>query len=123
MSGGAALALGVAALLFAVDLGLSVVTLSASALSRVALRRMNTESGNRLRFLEEFKMVPSEHRAAVHTLREASLLGAVALVAWTAHAEGWPGGLLTGVVIGGLVGVVFVEGMLARTLALHGPRT
>ena len=123
MSGGSWLALGAAALLFAVDLALSVVTLSASALSRVALRRMNTESGNRLRFLEEFKMVPSEQRAAVHTLREASLLGAVALVAWAAREAAWPGGLLTGLAIGGFVGVVLVEGMLARALALKDPRT
>ncbi|HEX4825514.1 MAG TPA: hemolysin family protein [Candidatus Polarisedimenticolaceae bacterium] len=122
MSGTVALLLAVAAVLFAVDLALSVVTLSASALSRVALRRMNTESGNRLRFLEEFKMVPSEHRAAVHTLREASLLGAVALVAWAARAGGWPGGLLTGLVAGALFGVVLVEGMLARFLALQDPK-
>jgi CBS domain containing-hemolysin-like protein len=116
-------AVGAALLLLAVDLVLSVVTLSASALSRVALRRMNTESGNRLRFLEEFKTVPSEHRAAVHTLRELALLGAVGLIAWVSAAAGWPGGFWGGLALGALIAVVLVEGVLARWLALQDPRT
>jgi hypothetical protein len=65
-------AVGSAAVLLLLDLALSIMTLSASALSRVALRRMNAESGNRLQFLEEFKTVPSSYRAAIHILRQIS---------------------------------------------------
>src|SRR5260221_5152194 len=90
-------ALGGAAVLFLADLALSVMTLSASALSRVALRRMNAESGNRLPFLDEFKTVPSSHRAAIHTLRQLCLIGAVALTGWIfAEAQG-PGGWWGGI--------------------------
>ena len=116
------LALTGAAALLLVDLALSVLTLSASALSRVALRRMNTESGNRLPFLEEFKTVPSTYRAAVHAVREASLFGASGLLAWVFVASGWPGGLWGGLGVGALIGTIVVETVLARLLALNDPR-
>jgi CBS domain containing-hemolysin-like protein len=116
-------ALAGAAALLVVDLALSVLTLSASALSRVSLRRMNTESANRLPFLEEFKTVPSRFRAAVHVLREMSLVGASGLLGWVFARQGWPGGFLGGLVVGLLVGTVLVETMLARVIALRDPRT
>jgi CBS domain containing-hemolysin-like protein len=116
------LALGGAFALLLLDLALSVVTLSASALSRVALRRMNTESGSRLPFLEEFKTVPSTYRAAIHTTRELSLFGASGLFAWVFAASDWPGGVWGGLIVGALAGTIVVETVLARLLALGDPR-
>src|SRR5262245_11955050 len=115
-------ALALASALFLVDLALSVMTLSASALSRVALRRLNTESGGALPFLEEFKVVPSSHRAAIHTVREAALVGAAGLLAWCSAAAGVPGGFATGLAAGILFGTVVLETVLARALALRDPR-
>jgi putative hemolysin len=117
-----AVALGVAGVLLLVDGALSVLTLAASALSRVALRRMNAESGNRLPFLEEFKTVPSSYRAAVHTLRELSLIGAAGILGWVFSAASWPGGFWAGLAVGALVGTILVETVLARLLALADPR-
>ncbi len=105
------------------DLALSVMTLSASALSRVALRRMNAESGNRLQFLEEFKTVPSSHRAAIHTLRQLSLVGVVLLSGWIWRAAGGFGGFWLGAFLGTVAGALVVETILARLLALRDPRT
>jgi putative hemolysin len=117
-----AAALAVAGFLLLVDGALSVLTLAASALSRVALRRMNAEAGNRLPFLEEFKTVPSSYRAAVHTLRELSLVGAAGLLAWVFAAASWPGGFWGGLAIGALAGTILVETVLARLVALSDPR-
>jgi len=115
-------AFAAAAVLLLLDLALSVMTLSASALSRVALRRMNTESGNRLPFLEEFKTVPSSHRAAIHTLRQLSLIGAVGLFGWISAAASWPGGWWGGIATGAVLGALVVETVLARVIALKDPR-
>jgi magnesium and cobalt transporter len=115
-------ALALALALFLVDLALSVMTLSASALSRVALRRLNTESGGALPFLEEFKVVPSSHRAAIHTVREAALVGAAGLLAWCSATAGVPGGYATGLLAGILFGTVVLETVVARALALRDPR-
>ena len=115
-------ALGLAALFHLLELALSVMTLSASALSRVALRRMNAESGNRLPFLEEFKTVPSSPRAAIHILRQLALISAVALWGSVAAASGWPGGWWTGIALGAFVGALLVETVAARMIALKDPR-
>ena len=113
---------GLAALLHLLELALSVMTLSASALSRVALRRMNTESGNRLPFLEEFKTVPSSPRAAIHILRQLALISAVALWGSVAAAFAWPGGWWTGIALGAFVGALLIETVAARMIALKDPR-
>lgn len=113
---------GGAMALFLLDLALSVMTLSASALSRVALRRMNTDSGNSLPFLEEFKTVPSSHRAAIHALRQMSLIGAVALSGWIFALNAWPWGWWGGIATGAIVGTLLVETVLARVFALKDPR-
>src|SRR4249920_233397 len=107
-------AAGGAALLHVLDLALSVMTLSASALSRVALRRMNVDSGNRLPFLDEFKTVPSSHRAAIHTLRQLCLIGAVALTGSVFAAAAWPGGWWGGIAVGAVIGTLVIETVLAR---------
>ena len=117
-----AIALGGAIALLLLDLALSVMTLSASALSRVALRRMNAESGYRLPFLDEFKTVPSSHRAAIHTLRQLSLISAVGLFGWVFARCGWPFGWWGGITTGAIVGTLLVETVLARVLALKDPR-
>ncbi len=121
LSLGAAIA-GVMSLLV-LDLALSVMTLSASALSRVALRRMNAESGNRLPFLDDFKTVPSSHRAAIHTLRQLSLVGAVGLCGWISDRSAWPGGWWGGIMTGAVAGALLVETVLTRVFALRDPRT
>jgi putative hemolysin len=115
-------AAGGAAILLLLDLALTIMTLSASALSRVALRRMNTDSGNRLPFLDEFKTVPSSHRAAIHTLRQLSLIGAVGLFGWTFALSGWPWGWWGGVIAGAIVSILLIETVLARVIALKDPR-
>jgi CBS domain containing-hemolysin-like protein len=115
-------AAGGAVALLLLDLALSVMTLSASALSRVALRRMNADSGNRLPFLDEFKTVPSSHRAAIHTLRQLSLIGAVGLTGSIFAAAGWPGGWWGGIAAGAFMGTLVIETVLARLLALRDPR-
>ena len=115
-------AAGGAIVLLLLDLALSIMTLSASALSRVALRRMNTDSGNRLPFLEEFKTVPSSHRAAIHTLRQLSLIGAVGLFGWIFAVNGWPWGWWGGIATGAIVATLLVETVLARVFALKDPR-
>jgi putative hemolysin len=119
----ATVAAGLILLLLLADLALSVMTLSATALSRVALRRMNAESGNRLPFLEEFKTVPSSHRAAIHTLRQLCLIGAVSLSGWAFARQGWPGGFWGGIAAGAFAGALVVETVLARVFALKDPRT
>lgn len=118
--GGAAAA---AVVLFVLDLALSVMTLSASALSRVALRRMNAESDNRLPFLEDFKTVPSSHRAAIHALRQVSLIGAVGLVGWIFDAAALPLGWWGGIAAGAILGTFVIETVLARMIALRDPKT
>lgn len=116
------LSLAAAAGLMLLDLALSVMTLSASALSRVALRRMNSESGGRLPFLDEFKTVPSSHRAAIHTVRQLALIGGTALCGVASAAAGLPGGAWLGIVVGALVEIFLIEAVLARALALREPR-
>jgi putative hemolysin len=118
----ACVAAGGAIALLLLDLALSVMTLSASALSRVALRRMNADSGNRFQFLEEFKTVPSSHRAAIHILRQLSLIGAVGLWGWIFASSAWPGGWWGGVAAGAFLGALLVETVLARMIALKDPR-
>jgi CBS domain containing-hemolysin-like protein len=112
-----------AALCFLVDLALSAMTLAAASLTRVALRRIDSESGGRFPFLEEFKTVPSSHRAAIHAVREFALLGGCGLLAWAAARAGLPGGAWTGLAAGALIGTLFVETILARALVLRDPRT
>jgi hypothetical protein len=119
----AAVCVGRRVLLFLLDLALSIMTLSASALSRVALRRMNADSGNRLPFLDEFKTVPSSHRAAIHTLRQLSLIGAVALTGSIFAAAAWPGGWWGGLAVGAIIGTLVIETVVARLIALRDPRT
>lgn len=123
MSPGWAIACAVAAGgLFLVDLALSVLLLSVASSSRVALRRVNLEANGRFGFLEEIKTAGSAHRAAVHAMRQASLLGAVALTAIAATVWTWRWSWAAGAGFGLLVGVLLVETYAARLLTLHDAR-
>lgn len=119
----AALGFGGAALLFLLDLALSVTLLSITALSRVALRRLDVESGGRLGFLEEIKTLASMHRSALHAVRQTSLLGGIALVAWTVDGLGLPYAGAASVLFGVFVGVFLLETLVARLIALRDPRS
>jgi CBS domain containing-hemolysin-like protein len=83
---------------------------------------MNAESGNRLPFLEEFKTVPSSHRAAIHALRQLSLIGGVALTGWVFASSGWPWGWWGGIAAGAFVSTLLIETVLARMIALKDPK-
>jgi len=111
-----------AAALLLADLALSVMLLSVTSLSRVALRRIDMESGGRLPFLEEIKTLASIHRAAIHAVRQLCLLGAVVSVAAAASGAGMsrPWSLAFGVGI--VAGVLLVETYGARAVALRDPR-
>ncbi len=119
---GAALAAAGSAALFALELAASVLLLSTTALSRVALRRLATESRGRMAFLEELRSLGSAHRAAVQAVRQGSFLGAslLAAIAWSAAGLRHP--VAAGAATGLAVGVVMVETVLARLLARRDPR-
>jgi magnesium and cobalt transporter len=109
-----------AVVLFAVQLLLSVALVAASALSRVALRRLSAESGDRLRFLVELRAPATTHRFAAYLARQLSLLGGCLVLEIGAAAAGWPHA--AGFLVGAVVGVVGVEALLSRSLALYDPR-
>ncbi len=111
-----------ALLLLALELALSVALVAASALSRVALRRLGAESGGRLRFVVSLRTPPSTYRSAAYLARQLSLLGGCVLLGVTAWVADWPYPWILGVIVGAVVGVVFVEGFVARGLALVNPR-
>ena len=113
---------GGACILFLLDLALSAALLSVNSLSRVAVRRLSQESGERLRFLEELKTAQSTHRMAAQVSRQMSLLGASVLTGVAARGAGWPHPWLFGVVGGTVFGVLLLETLLARSLAQRDPR-
>jgi magnesium and cobalt transporter len=121
-AGAIAAGLAAAGVLFLLDLALSVMLLSATSLSRVALRRINQDSGGRLQFLEEIKTIASIHRSAIHTVRQTSLLGGIALVAWTVDGAGLRYAGAAAVLVGAFVGVFLMETFVARLIALRDPR-
>ncbi len=115
-------ALGGAALLFLLDLALWTALLSVNLLSRVAVRKLSQESGERFRFLEDLKTAQSTHRMATQVARQMALLGGSVLTGIAAGGAGWPHPWLLGVACGTLVGVLFLETLAARALAQHDPR-
>lgn len=127
-SPGALVAMGASCVvLFAFDLALSVLLLGVTGLSRVALRRITAESGGRLDFLVDIKTIASTHRAAVHAVRQACLLGGIVALALTAGGagfpQGWKAGALAGGALGVFLGVVVLETFLARLLVSLNPRS
>jgi len=114
--------LGVAGLLFLVDLGLSLALVAVAALSPVALRRMASDAGSRFAFLEHLQRPTSAHRTAAILAQQLSLLCATALVAIAGRGAGLPFPIGLGLLVGGIVGVLLVQTLLARTIALWRPR-
>lgn len=117
-----ALLAGGALVLLLVDLALSVLLLSVTALSRVALRRLDQEAGGVYAFLEEIRSVGSAHRAAAHVARQACLLGFVSLAALAAAAAGSGHPWRWAVGAGAVLAVLVVETAAARALAVRDPR-
>jgi len=101
---------------------LSVALESAAVLSRVALRRMSAEAEGRLSFLEQLKWPASSYRAAALLLRQLCLLGVMLLSVAIARSMGWTLPVVAGATLGALVGVLFVEALVARSIAVWNPR-
>jgi magnesium and cobalt transporter len=108
--------------LFLLDLGLSMALAAAGALSRVTRHRLADEGRGRLDFVEDFHDSPSAHRSAAIILRQFSLLGATLLLAESLTRAGWRYPAAGGVALGGLVGVLLIEVLMARSVALWNPR-
>jgi len=108
--------------LFLLDLVLTVAMVAASALNRVALQRLRAEAGGRLRFLADFRNAPSSHRTAAHLARQLSLLAGVLVLGTVASAAGWSYAGMFGTLGGAIVGVLLLEVVVARGIALRWPR-
>jgi CBS domain containing-hemolysin-like protein len=116
------LALGLAALSFLLDLGLSLSLVSVASLSHVALRRMASEAGPRFAFLEDMQRPTSAHRTAAVLAQQLSLLSATALIALAANGAGLGLPIVVGLMAGAIFGVLLIQALLARTVALWRPR-
>ncbi len=117
-----AAALLLAAALFVAELAIAVLLVAVSGLSRVALRRLAAEE-HRLSPLEEVRSGGTSRRISLHAARESCLLGASVALALAARGAGLPHPWLLGVAGGVLFGVLLLEGLLARGLALRAPRS
>ena len=117
-----ALTLGLAGLSLLVDLGLSVALVAVASLSPVALRRMASDAGSRFAFLEDFPSPTSAHRTAAILAQQLSLLFATALVALAARGAGLRLPIVGSLVVGSIVGVLLLQALVARTVALWRPR-
>ncbi len=111
------------AALFLCQTAFAVMVVSASALGRVALRRIGSEGGGRLRFVEDLRLAHSARRIAVHAAREGCLLAAAVAFGAGARAAGWPRPWLLAAAVGLGVGVLGIEVLLAGPLALGDPRS
>jgi magnesium and cobalt transporter len=116
------LAFAAAGFFLLLDLLLSVALVAADALSQVALHRVSLESEGRFGFLDEMRNPSSTYRSATVILRQLSLLCATLLFAFAARGAGWPYPVVIGVALSALVGVLLMDGILARSLALWRPR-
>jgi len=114
-------ALILAAVLLLAELAIAVLLLAVSGLSRVAVRRLAAEQ-QRFALLEEVRSGRSSRRIALHAARESCLLGASVALALAARAAGLPHPWLLGLAGGVFVGVLLLEGLVARGLALRAPR-
>jgi CBS domain containing-hemolysin-like protein len=111
-----------AVLLFVVDFLLSLALLSVVSVSRVALQRMSTDSEGTLAFLEDIRSPSSAHRLAAHILRQMSLVGAAVAVGLIGAIEGWPYPWAIGAGAAGVIGVLLLEILAARIIALRRPK-
>ncbi len=114
-------ALVAAAVLLLAELAIAVLLLAVSGLSRVALRRLATEEP-RFAFLEDVRSGTSSRRISLHAARESCLLGASVALSLAARAAGLRSPWLLGIAGGVVAGVLVLEGLVARGLALRAPR-
>jgi len=111
-----------AGVLFLVEGGLAAAFASASALSRVALRRLGGENGGKLACVESLRKTGSTHRIASHLAQQLCLLGGALCLALGLGSAGWDHATAVGIGIAALCGVLLLELGLARALALWNPR-
>jgi magnesium and cobalt transporter len=111
-----------AGLLFLMQLALSVVLVAVSLLSRVALHRIGAEAAGQLRFLPRLHDPASTHRLATTLMRQLCLMGGTLCVILAARHAGWPHPALVGLAAGTALGVLIVEALAARALAVWEPR-
>jgi CBS domain containing-hemolysin-like protein len=112
-----------AVLLFVLDLLLTVALISLSSLSSVALHRMSTDANGSLAFLSEMDSPASSYRVAAHVARQLSLLGGGVLAGAAAARSGWGWPWAVGAGAAALLGVLLVEVLVARSIALRRPRS
>jgi magnesium and cobalt transporter len=117
-----ALTLGLAGLSLLVDLGLSLALVAIASLSPIALRRMASDAGPRFAFLENLQRPTSAHRTAAILAQQLSVLLAAALVGLAARGAGFRLPIVAGLAVGALVGVLLLQALMARTVALWRPR-
>ena len=124
MTGGPAvwLPLTAAGLLLLLDLAMSVALAAADTLSHVTLRRLASEGGDELAFLETMQQVDSAHRVATIVGRQLCLLGVTLGVVLAARGAGLPAPEAVGGAVGAVVVVIVVEMIAARAIALWAPR-
>jgi len=115
-------ALTVAGVLLLVDFALSVALFAAAATTRVSLHRLASDGGEALVFLESLKSPASSHRISAHLVRQVSLLGAFLSLGLAGAAAGVRFPWLVGLCVSALVGVVALESVLARGVAVRNPR-
>ncbi|HKQ60657.1 MAG TPA: hemolysin family protein, partial [Candidatus Polarisedimenticolaceae bacterium] len=108
--------------LFAVELAVSVLLVAASALSEVALRRVAADAGAHAAGLELLQDPQSRYRSAATLLRQLCLMGGTLLWVLIAQAADWQHPVLAGLLLGTVIGVLGVETVLSRMLALRDPR-
>jgi len=111
-----------AGLLFLLDLALSLALVAVAALTPVALRRMSSDGEPGSDFLEQMPRPYSAHRVAAFMLQQLSLLAATALVVLAARGAGLRLPIVIGLGCGALLGVLALQTVLARSLALWKPR-
>ena len=116
------LTLGLAAVCFVLDLGLSLSLVSVASLSHVTLRRMASEAGPPYAFLEDMQRPTSAHRTAAVLAQQLSLLSATALIALAASGAGLGLPIVVGLMAGAILGVLLLQALLASTVALWRPR-
>lgn len=114
--------LAAAGLLLLLDLALSTALVAVAALSPVTLRRMSSDNPSRFGFLEHMQQPLSPHRMATITLQQLSLLCATVLLIVVAHRAALRAPVLGGLGAGIVIGVLLVQTILARSLALWRPR-
>jgi CBS domain containing-hemolysin-like protein len=113
---------GGAALLFALQTAYAVLLVAVTALSRVALRRLAAEGGVGFGALESLRDPSSSARLSTSLARPLALLGGALLVVLLGQRLGWSSPGVAGVAATALLGVLLLEFVVARSVALWDPK-